>query len=192
MPKLRLTARHRARLLGLAREMISTPALTKARAAIYEQAEHEIILTICQRFPQVDMEVLKRYGKHHYASRPHIQLSTGVVHQFTFDAGRYVPMEPVNSNILYLMYRPGASELVANFFKADRQLEEEREKILYAYKLLVSSSRTFDDVVRVWPEAERLRSAFGATQVALSVTPEVLQTIQRDVERRRVADSAEI
>jgi len=184
MPKTRLYARAREILIKYADSLLVCPeeAAAERRALVALQAAADEVIVAA--FPPAHMDLLAKYeasyvrdswpgSRIHFSLHP-VRLTPRSLGCRDFD--RFAP----NQDAV-------AAAHVA-WEKAVAIHKAARTAALAPYKALVNGSRTFEDVVEVWPEAIAKRSALGVpVELPSVVTPEMRDLIARDVERRRNA-----
>lgn len=186
MAKTRLTQHHRDTLVLLAFNLVKAPAEQAALDASYEVASAAVRVLVLAKYPHKDMLILKRYD----AARPDpcIYLdSTGGRLRFEFRTAEEAPLVPSNRGCGSRSYlpEPEAAASVEAWSAAVKTLKEALDGKMADYKGLITASRTFEDVVEVWPEAEQLRTRIcGARQALSIVSDELVARIRADVQAR--------
>ena len=165
-------------LIGFAASSIQCPQEEAARDESYQRAKPYVLAAVRQKYPPSDMKVMERYG----AARVDTCIRFGgsydneSVFRFRED-DRDAPLVPRHtgcSDRSYDWSDKVRAVLIAHV-TAVRNFEKARELKLEDYRRLVIGSRTFNDVVAVWPAAEALRNKLipqTAQQRALAVLSE--------------------
>jgi len=179
--KTRLNKSHRMALRGHARDSISLPEQEAECAAAYEAAAALVKSCVEAKFPPKDMKMLKKYNvaRHDECIRGAC-LDTARVVMFRFtEKAPMVPDDYCSSRSIAFDAETLAA-VDAHEKSADALKAAKRSK-LDDYVALIEASRTFEDVVEIWPGAEALREQITSRSTALvSLTPEVIARIKAD------------
>jgi hypothetical protein len=183
MPKLRLTNHMRAQLKNLARDLVTAPAEEAALTDAYQAAAVLVRQTVEKALPPTDMKVLKKYDCARIDDCIRLNRTQGGVTVFRFD-GETGPLTTYQGCRTRVFNADEELTRVVNEWEAAfAQREDVIRGKLADYAALIAAASTYQDVLEVWPEAERLRSQFGAG--ALSVfSADVVARIRQDVATR--------
>lgn len=182
MANLRLTAYARSTLRDLALKLVNCPAERQALESAYVIASRAIRAAAEAKYPPRDMAVLKKYEKAGIDDCIRISVDPGKISRFTFKDGTG-PLMP-DCKIIILSDTQLASFL--DWVDAGTALGTAEKIKLGDYYSLIASARTLEQVVEVWPEAERVRSDIGGNAISV-LSDDVLDRIRADVAVRQGA-----
>ncbi len=195
MKKTRLNKFSRTRLHKLAQELYKilpeNEADVRALAIARTIADKLVRKRLIALYPQKDMEVLRRYDKARQDYCIRVNLVAGGITQWQLDGEQPAPWRP-ETYCTPIQVDEETTKAIEAFRKLEGEQKAAREFRIKPYQSLINYSRHFEDVVEVWPEAERIRSECGAQSTALVVglTDELVEAIRADV-RARAAVSTE-
>ncbi len=185
MPKTRLTTNMRSRLNALARELVSAPAEEAVLTNAYQAAATLVRQTVEAALPPADMKVLKKYDVAQVDDCIRLnEWDGGDVLLFRFDGGTG-PLVARSGGCRHRMFNIdlATGQAVRAWCDAVEARDAMMAQKLDDYAALIAMARHYEDVLEVWPEAERLRTQFGAG--ALSVfSADVVARIRADVAGR--------
>lgn len=156
-----LNKNDREALLNFASGNIACPTEEAAMNAAYDLAKPLLLTTVHTRFPPNDMAVLERYGAARRDDCVRFGGSYDTESTFYFRKGDTdVPLVPRQSGCsqLYYEWNKEARAALNAYVLARQAFEKARKSKLEDYRRLIVGSRTFNDVVAVWPAAEALRA----------------------------------
>lgn len=183
MPKTRLTNYMRSQLNQLARELVTAPIEEAELTDAYQAASTLVRLTVEEALPPADMLVLKKYGCARVDDCIRLNLPAGGVVRFVF-ANETGPLVVYTVCGRVFNADNATAKVVNRWLAAVTAHEQAVGTKLMDYAALISASRYYEDVLNVWPEAERLRTKFGAG--ALSIfSADVVTRIKQDVASRK-------
>lgn len=194
MTKTRLRVGHRD---WLYRFMESTVTLDYKRGkldAAYLEAAPLVLSVVESKFPPDDMKILKKYNKAVPDACIKVILPVGGVEQFDFRPGDepLVAKQTYNGQT-YLIDDDETATAIQKWVKERDKFKEQLDSLIKDYKSLIYGSRTFEDVVSVWPEAEALRGQICGVQLPSTITPELANRIKRDMRTRaKLKEQADI
>lgn len=182
MSKIRLNSSHREIMLGLVKDLIACPTETAATAKAYATASVLVRKMVEKALPPADMAVLKKYEKASVRDCIGMTLSAGGFVQFWFmkETG------PLTTGSRTFVADEKTTIAVNAHIAAKDKSEKALKDKMSDYQSLINNSRYFEDVVAVWPEAEKLRSQFGG-QALITLSPDIVARIQQDVAGRMAA-----
>lgn len=209
MKKIKLNAVHRQLLLEFAAQkiLLSQAHMLEAKAKL---ARHVSILVrndLSARFPPADMAVLRKYRQAESVTsvdnvmpcwrttgfvtpqqeREHPRAVQDVVRFDCVEVPRYWRYD-VNSVHYDQTRRPGVEiqDAIQTWWTQCHAVHDDKLSRMKNYSTLVRESRTFEDVVAVWPEAAELvdKICAPALQLPARVTPDLREAIQRDMADR--------
>ena len=186
MAKKVLNNRHRESLQFLAAKLVKQSQDRAALDAAYEAAAEVVASIVEAKFPKADMEVLKRYNVGRVDRCIYVSPGYGGMQQFHFrdDDNRapHVPDRWCNNRTPHLLTDEQAA-IIDAWVTAEREYKASVDKRKGDFFALISVSRTFEDLVEVWPAAAQLREKICGANTALT-------TINDDVIARLKADPA--
>lgn len=178
----------RNKLKAFAITNIKCPVEEAALDTAYAVAKTFVVATVTERFPVKDMKVLERYGaaKHDGCIRFGGHYDNESV--FNFKASDTAPLVPRHTGCHergYVWSKEARDAL--NAYAVARMAHE---KAFYNkkqdYMRLIDGSRTFNDVVAVWPAAEAMRPKI----IPVTVEQRALSVLSEDAIARIKADNA--
>lgn len=179
----RLSEDNRASLIRLARKLVRETHPSEELDAAYEGAADAIHAIVTAKYPPKDMAVLLKYD----AAAPDccIRYSTGHydVNQFDFRADdKRIPTVPSRyCNRVPFLVEGAAVEAMRAYEAAKKAYDQGIAQRENDYRALIQNATSFNQVVDVWPEAERLRENICGRATALSVLSEdVIERLKRD------------
>lgn len=180
--KTRLNSYSRDSLTMLAKSVIKCPAEETALAKAYATAAALVRATVEVALPPKDMKVLAKYER--AAVDDCIRLSGPGLNftYFRFTKGTG-PLSFGNRNFLVSEETGNA---VTAWERTDEALKVATKSKLGDYEALIRNSRHFEDIVEVWPEAEKLRGDIGLNTVSV-ISLDVVDRIKADVASRAEA-----
>lgn len=189
--KTRLNQRGRQALYRLAREVVSCPDNQAVADAAYLHAKNLVTNMIISRFPPIDMLILKRYDVTQENETIYISNLRGVAKKnnmgcWCFQADDKPPLTPYSCSIVYEA-DDDTRDAVEASIHADEALEDAIKTKLTDYNALIEASVTFEQVLEVWPEAEKARASCGASQITVPLDDMVIGRIRADVATRQIA-----
>lgn len=150
----------RDRLLTFANSNIACPAEQAVFDAAYLKARAIVLVVVRDKYPPKDMKVLDKYkvARHDTCIRYGARYDSDSAFHFK-DDDKDVPLVPGISDCSGRTYEWTAEHrsVLDEYQLAREALKKARKEKFDAYKRLVTGSRTFNDVVAVWPAAEALR-----------------------------------
>lgn len=173
----------RDKLLNHVKTAAAPAAEKKALDAAYAKAHPLIVATIEKKFPPRDMKVLERYGCVGKHSDFTIQSPEGGVTQFCIEGdGLAVPSQTKYHQVFLVDARTYAA--VEAWTAAKTAFAKEREKRIEAYRAVVLGAACVEDVIDVWPEANKI---IPQTAMSVVASPEQLAIIKADMRERKAA-----
>ena len=151
----------REALMNFASANISCAEEAAAMDAAYDIAKPLLLTTVHNRFPPTDMAVLERYGAARRDDCVRFGGSYDTESTFYFRKGDTdVPLVPRQTGCsqLYYEWNKEARAALNAYVLARQAYEKARKNKLEDYRRLIVGSRTFNDVVAVWPAAEAMRA----------------------------------
>lgn len=151
----------REALMTFAHNNVTCAAETAAMDAAYDRAKPLVLAAVHNRFPIADMVVLERYGAARRDDCIRFGGSYDTESTFYFRKDDTdVPLVPRQTGCGQLFYEwsKEARDALNAYVLARQALEKARRSKLEDYRRLIVGSRTFNDVVAVWPAADVMRS----------------------------------
>lgn len=182
MAKTRLNVGHRDALRHFASTNINCDAEQKARDKAYAKAAKAVRAAVEKRFPVRDMAILEKYS----VASPDKCIKggnpAGAFVRFSFDHKDDGPLCPSRScGTRSIPFDQATCDAIDSLQKANDVLEKARTAKYAAYKSLVASAVTFEEVLEIWPAAEALRERICARSTALvALSDDIRQFIQTD------------
>lgn len=182
MAKIRLNQTHREALRRFAREHVACVPEQKARDTTYRKASTGVRRDVEKQFPTTDMEILARYK----VAKPDTCIRggspSGQFTAFTFDSKEDAPFVPDRCcSSRSISFAQSTVTAIEAFEVADAALKKAREAKLAAYEALITSARTFEEVVEIWPAAAALADRIGAPSTAIvALSEDVAALIRND------------
>lgn len=195
MATLRLNNTIRGELYQYAKSLIAFPEDDKAAEDAYQLAEKLAREAIVAAIPDADMVVLVKYDMMENLDRFHFHLN-GIDRWFTFRWDHIGTRDENSANLpkwfIYYTRKAvmGNKELFAAIENAEHtrnQREKHRQQLESDYQHMINSSRTFEELAELWPEAEVMREKYEVRVVKNAVSclsTEALQRIKDDVAAR--------
>ena len=180
--KTRLNSFSRERLHNLAKDIVACPKEKAALDKAYAAAEKVVLIAVEKRWPAADMEVLKKYDLHRSLKAAHTS-GNGAYINFEFAEGTERLCAQYQSNRPVILSDKDIA-LVVTWEKAKAAYNESIQKKLADYKALINGSRNFEDVLEVWPEADKVRGDIGLNAVSTELSADVVKRIKADVAAR--------
>ncbi len=184
MGKIRLTLGARDTLRSLAKKLVVAEPEAKAVEKSYKALAPIMRKIIEAKYPPRDMRVLKKYEKAEIDDCIRVQLASGGVDEFKFieDTG------PLSACPYCSIYPLDAkqTDLFAEWEKATTAHKEAVRQKLLDYNGLIIASRTWEDVIEIWPEAATIKPEFANYPLTI-LSAEVIERIKADVSTREAA-----
>lgn len=186
--------------------VVKAPAEADAENAAYSIAAPLVRKAVEKKYPNKDMLVLQRYGVTINGDFIKMRMSDGEVMQFVFngaDEGEQnkteshgkipgklkSPLRPDtygDRNCVFIV--DGTTEdAVKAWSVVTKKHKDALSQKLTDYCDLIDTTRYFEDVLAIWPEAEQVRTLCGAAALTVMVKDEVIERIQADVKNRAAA-----
>lgn len=168
MAKTRLTKYHRSYLNGLVSRIVDCPDLRAVLDAKYEIAAPLVRAIVEATFPPRDMKVCKRYAVAFIDDCIKLRFPGENIEMFNFAAetGPLVTKKTYNGQIYDA--GPNDASAVEDWVLARDILKAANDEKRKDYSALIAASRTFEDVIEIWPEAEELRDTICPKNTALT------------------------
>lgn len=156
----KLTQSDRKVLQNFATSVIRSPDTEAKVNEFYELVVAAIKPEILKVYPLADMRVLEKYdcATRDYCINRKYTYNSGYDFKFR-DSDVRAPLVPSNRGCFTLTYEwSKETATLVDLYNLNLTLHEKAiEKIASDYYTLIHASRTFDEVVAIWPAAERLR-----------------------------------
>jgi hypothetical protein len=186
MAKKRLNNGNRRDLRTLAWRMIRETTDTSEVDAAYAEAAKVISEEVSRRYPAEDMAVLAKYEMSHPDTC--VYVSRGGQDYDVFHFRDDDPLTPVRPGSRYdcnrrnpILLQQSAVEALDRFKSANAKSDKDAQRRQADFYALINDAKTFEDVVAVWPAAERLRSLICGTGTAITtLSAEVMDRIKSD------------
>jgi hypothetical protein len=183
MASIRLNKTHRDVLMTFAKANVSCPDEQSVRDEHYNHAANGVKADVEKRFPAKDMAVLKKYG----VAGPDYCINGGTPEGMflRFDFDREDPRAPlVPGRYCSTRSIPFSSETASAIMECDRAdevLAKARKTKMEAYKALIFSARTYEEILDVWPAAAALSDRIGSPSTAVvALSEDVARLIRKD------------
>jgi hypothetical protein len=182
----RLSQSDRQVLCNLAYKSVDETQDSAAVDTAYNEAASAVQAAVLEKYPQKDMEVLKKYNAACGDACVYISLEGfGDYRKFCFrNEDKRIPLRPSSSGCNYrnpLLLEKARAEAVRSFEKAQAERKALFDERISDFKSLIYTARTFNEVAAVWPKAETLREAIVGTSSALvTLSEDVVKRIQSD------------
>lgn len=185
MARTRLSSYIRARLMDLAKDILTFPVEQAACDKAYGPAAKLVKAAMIERFPPNDMEILKRYD---CARAPlYVYLVLNVDNKqghLRFDF-REQDDPPLTKKAEHTFLANEKVMLaVTTYNDSITALKQTKETKLKDYAALVNGVGSFEDVEVVWPEAAKIREKLIGGAVS-TLNPDVIERIKADVATRK-------
>lgn len=185
MGSVRLNDFNRGLLRDLVKSKVVFEAETKALSRRKNSLDERVLGVIKKEFPEYEMEILKKYNVTEMCT------SFSLIKKNTSVLTRYELDEPIIvADGGFMNKRISVSEKlygdVEKFLKSQNQLNEDTRKARSPYFELIKNSKTFNEVLEVWPEAAELKKTLGNNSLML-LPKKVKEGIRNDMQRRGVA-----
>lgn len=180
MAKLKMNDKIRFSLYDYAKEYVLAGMVSETAVIqkCYDAFEPIMLKHVETKFPQKDMEIVKKYVKETPYDPFTLRLTAGGYDSFTFNTGR-VPY--VAARAVYIL----DSEETIIFAEWRRALNI-RHKLMQSklrdYDALIRASKYFEDIVEIWPAAENMRPE--SANALLVISKEIVDRIKDDVAQR--------
>ena len=184
MTKIRLTQSARDDLRSLAKKLVLAEPEAKAVEKAYKALAPIMRKMIEAKYPPRDMRVLKKYEKAEIDDCIRVQLASGGVQKFDFESGT----GPLSACPYCNTYPLDAkqTDLFDEWLMAVQKHNEAIDKKLSDYRGLIIASRTWEDVIDVWPEAKTIKPEFANYPLSI-LSADVIERIKADVSTREAA-----
>lgn len=181
MAKTRLNVGKREALKRLAYDELPTGDLEAKAEEAFEKADALTRDDLEKAYPEEDKKVLRRYDLLSETRRvTGSDLDTGQVVSMFLKDPVMVPFSSYTSKGIVAFTKETVQAIEA-YGKARSELSIFKDKRMADYKALIDTSRTFEDVVSVWPGAEKLRESLCGTQNSVvALSSEIIERIQKD------------
>jgi hypothetical protein len=157
-------------------EQVEPKALKDTLSKAYAKAAPLLITAVHNKYPEVEMKVLRKYNHVNTERNVRFLLPDGGVEQFIFDEDMAVDM-PSRVGYFNTTLIPAvtgvAHDAIMAWSKAYAAYNAEYSKRTNAYDALIESATYLEDLLEVWPEAASLVPnngmliALGPDQIAL-------------------------
>jgi len=185
-----LNAELRNLLKRFAFENVKSPKEQAAFDAAYAKAKPLVIDTVTAKYPAKDMKVLDKYGAAVHEKR--VAYGGYYDNESTFyfldkdaQSAPLVPRHVTHNHISYGWTKEVRAALDA-YVLARQALNKALDEKKADYTRLIEGSRTFNEVVAVWPAAEQLRPKI----VPATVEQRALAVLSEEAIARIKADNA--
>lgn len=182
MAKTRLNQTHRQALVRFAVDNVSCPDEQEARDRDYAAAADLVKADVEKRFVPKDMAVLQKYEA---ARADHcIQGGSpeGMFLRFQFDSdddrAPLVPARYCSSRSIPFSDKTAAAIQLVE--KSDEALKRAKQAKIEAYKALIFSARTYEEVLEIWPAAAALSDRIGSPSTALAALSDDIAALIRN------------
>lgn len=182
MAKTRLNMRHREVLRHFASENIVCDVEQKARDKAYAKASKLVRSAVETRFPVRDMEVLKKYSVAEPDKCINGGTPAGNFIRFNFDTDDESPLCPSRyCSSRSISFNQNTVDAIQALEKASNELEKAKSEKYTAYRSLIASCVTFEELIEVWPAAEALRDRICAQSTAvIALSDDLREFIKND------------
>lgn len=167
-----------------ATDNVKCPKEEAALDAAYEKAKPLVLDAVVKVYPPADMKVLAKYGA--AISKTVIGFGGNYDHdsEFRFRTEAEAPLVPRYNHNIRVEFTKDARKTLDAYVLARQALGKALTEKRRDYYQLIKGSRTFNEVVAVWPAAEALRAKLipeTVQQRALAVlSAEAIERIKRD------------
>lgn len=184
MAKKTLNKTNREALVALARRLVNETENTDAVDATYHIAADIVASLVEQKYPKSDMEILRKYKVGLLDTCVYISAGYGGMDQFRFRLNDeripYTPDGYCNRHTPYLMNEDQA-KAVEDYSKALKEYDASVKTRVNDFEALIYISRTFEDLVEIWPSAGRLRERICGTNTSIAaINDDVIKRIKSD------------
>lgn len=184
MAKRRLLEWMRDRLSSHVHEKVDPAAERKAMDVAYRKITPMVTRMVARKFKPEEMKILAKYSVSNEDTCIHITMPDSRVVEFELREADAVTVPYGRcQNRMYL----GDDVMMAAYDvhqKAVEAHEAETKRRIEAYRVLIRSATTVEDIVEVWPEAAAL---LPATAVMAPLTEDQLALIRADTQQREAA-----
>jgi hypothetical protein len=183
MAKTRLNRHLREVLYKKVRDEVTLPELGAKEEKAYERAAAHLRTFLHKRWPEPDMEVLRRYDSVYKHSHVRLQIPGLGVTEFHFKQP-YTYERPAHGSYYPLTADAKTNDAVCDWVAARDAHQKALGVIHHDYLELIRGSRYLEDIMAVWPEVVALKEAARSTSLIV-LSDEVIERIRADVERRK-------
>lgn len=183
MKKVRLTMGTRDRLMSLAQTLLKCAPETEAETITYEAAAAAVWTELTNKFSQKDMLILQRYDVAYRDGCVRFDCD-GRVDQFVFHLDTDAPLTPRRFNCKIQIFSSATATLVRAHIEARNAHKAAINDRMKDYHALIYGSTYLEDVIAVWPPAERERPRLTGT-VVVGMDPAAVARIRADIETVR-------
>lgn len=180
----RLSDSNRRELLDYAVTLVRETEERTAMNSAYNAAADVIVEAVERNFPTNDMMVLQRYSM---AAKDYcIYISNGGhgdYHQFTFlEDDKRVPLRPTHRcRNQAVLLEDDEAKVLHEYSTIKSAFDEAVRQRAMDFKSLIYNCATFNQLVEIWPGAEKMRAKIVGSSTALSImSDEVLARIKTD------------
>lgn len=177
--KTRLNSYSRDSLMALAKSVIKCPAEEISLAAAYAKAATLVRAAVEAQLPPKDMKVLLKYGKAEVDDCIKVSGAGSYYSWFHFEKG----LGPLSLGCRTFLVDGDTTAAVIAWEKAKESRDDAIRTKINDYQALIQASRYFEDVLEIWPEAEKLRGDIGLNTVS-TISLDVLDRIKADISTR--------
>lgn len=194
MAKKRLGVKHREILENLAEKKVKLSEDSKAMDTAFKKMKDRVMEIRDEQWPLEEMHILKKYDYVCYKERSYIQFylpkkckkEFSYVNEFSSieineDEKRPTP----DSRRLEISESDIFAELYNEYEKAKKEYKERIKSRLSDYRSLIYNSKSYEDVLDVWKEAEEVREQIcGASKALTTINNDVILRIKNDEKKR--------
>jgi hypothetical protein len=177
--KTRLNTHARHCLMDLARSLIRCPDTDKREAEAFDIAAVLVRNEVENVFPPKDMKILEKYGQAGIDDCIRITGQGINMTLFRFKDGT----GPLSISCKTFLVSDETAAAVIRWENALKDHQEAIKAKVEDYRALVNSSRYFEDVTDIWPEAESVRDEIGTNALTV-ISPDLIKRIKADVGTR--------
>lgn len=181
MKKTRLNESHRNELKSLARKLVIASVDRTEVDSAHGIAMRLVRQAIEKVLPQNDMRILEKYEMAHDQNTIYVvgENSNVFYKHFEFADGE----APISISGRRFLVNEKTQEAIVNYEKVFADYNDEIRRRRDDYHVLISTSRYFEDLVEIWPEAASISLA---PPVPTIYSPDLIQRIKDDVARRQM------
>lgn len=189
MAKKRLNMGHRNMLKDLAYSKISSRKTENAYIKARKHVEELVLKEYNKALPEEDTAILKKYKLAKEGKVLNLLFHDSETGDSRYDSIKLTEAvaqpSPYNWRII-CKYNGPIHKALQNMRKTKQEHDEVIASLKSDYATIISSSKTFEELVELWPEAEELRSAICGVGSALTVVnTEVINRVRKDYELRQ-------
>lgn len=183
MPKTRMNDSIRNRLRELVNEVVLCAAEQDEAERTTRDLLFQVITAVKKKYPPRDMKILQKYDRTNPVGILKLKLKAGGISQVNLSDVKDPPLRPNQTNVILPFDRDEQTNAYVAWEKANDKLRKALKEKRDRYYTLIRSTRYYEDVVEIWPEAAIISNQI-VRNLPVALSQDDLSWITRDSKRR--------